>query len=85
MLEYVGTIFSNFSQVEIVDREVSVTDDGRIVFVEAKGDLIVADGGAPYRNVYVFRFTFDAEGLIAEIREYANPVPIAPIFGVPLG
>jgi ketosteroid isomerase-like protein len=85
VLNYVGTIFNNFSQVEIVDREVSVTEDGRTVFVEAKGDLIVADGGASYRNVYVFRFSFDGEGLITEIREYANPVPIAPILGVPVG
>jgi ketosteroid isomerase-like protein len=85
VLAYVGTIFANFSQVEVVDREVSVTDDGRTVFVEGKGDLIVADGGASYRNLYVFRFSFDGAGLITEIREYANPVPIAPIFGVPLG
>lgn len=85
VLGYVATIFSNFSQVEIVDREVNVTEDGRTVFVEGKGDLVVADGGASYRNVYVFRFSFDGEGLIEEIREYANPVPIAPILGAPLG
>jgi ketosteroid isomerase-like protein len=82
---YTGTIFSNFSQVHVIDREVNVTHDGRIVFVEAKGDLIVAANGDSYRNRYVFRFSFDADDLITEIREYANPVPIAPIFGVPLG
>jgi ketosteroid isomerase-like protein len=85
VINYVGTIFKNFSQVEIVDREVSATADGRIVFVEAKGDLIVANSGASYRNVYIFRFSFDETGLITEIREYANPVPIAPILGVPVG
>jgi len=85
VLGYVGTIFRNFSRVEIVDREVTVSDDGRTVFVEAKGDLIVAANDAPYLNVYIFRFSFDDEGLITAIREYANPVPIAPILGVTLG
>jgi ketosteroid isomerase-like protein len=85
VLAYVTTIFTNFGQVEMLDREVSVSIDGRVVFVEARGDLVVARTGAPYRNVYVFRFTFDADGRIIEIREYANPVPIAAVFGVPLG
>jgi ketosteroid isomerase-like protein len=85
VLAYVSTIYTNFAQVEIVDREVSTTADGRIVFVEARGDLTVASTGAPYRNVYVFRFQFEADGRIIEIREYANPVPIAHVFGVPVG
>jgi ketosteroid isomerase-like protein len=85
VLAYVSTIFTNFTRVEIRDREVSVTDDGRTIFVEARGDLLVAATGDPYRNVYIFRFSFDAEGLITEVREYANPVPIAPILGIPVG
>lgn len=71
-----------FTRVEIRDREVSVADGGRTIFVDARGDLLVAATGEPYRNVYVFRFTFDAEGLITDLREYANPVPI---LGIPVG
>lgn len=85
VLAYVSTIFTNFIRVEMRDREVSVTEDGQTIFVEARGDLVVAATGDPYRNVYVFRFSFDAEGLMTEVREYANPVPIAPILGIPLG
>jgi ketosteroid isomerase-like protein len=55
-----------------------------VVFFEASGDLVGAQSGTPYQNVYVFKFTL-RDGLIARILEYANPVPFAKLMGLPIG
>lgn len=85
VLGYVAGMFQNFSTIEVTDRVFNVSDNGKTVFVEAKGDLVHADSGCPYRNVYVFKFTFEVDGKIVEILEYANPIPIALLLNVPLG
>lgn len=84
VLGYLATIVHNFSRVVLADREYSVTEDGDTVFVETKGDLIQAGTGAPYTNVYVFKFATHA-GKIVKISEYANPIPVAKLFGMPVG
>jgi ketosteroid isomerase-like protein len=60
------------------------TGDGGTVFVECKGDLILAETGTPYHNVYIFKVTF-RDGQIMHIAEYANPVTFAKLVGMPLG
>jgi len=83
-LNYIRTIFQNFAQVKLLDRSVYVAEDGRTVFVEAKGDLIQRSTSASYRNRYVFKFTI-RDGKVARVSEYANPVPFAKLMGIGLG
>lgn len=84
VLGYLGQIVENFSRTVLLEKQFTVSNDGKVVFLEAKGDLIHAASGAPYNNLYVFKFTF-AGGKITNISEYANPVPFAKLSGAPLG
>jgi ketosteroid isomerase-like protein len=83
ILGHLNQIVANFSRTVLVDKQVYVTVDGT-VFMEAKGDLIFVDTGAPYKNVYVFKFVFRLN-LISRISEYGNPVRFAKLVGSPLG
>jgi ketosteroid isomerase-like protein len=58
--------------------ELSITADGSRVFIEQRGNMIVADG-RPYRNRYVFRFSI-VDGKVSHVREYFNPVIAAYAF-----
>jgi ketosteroid isomerase-like protein len=60
------------------DVELSITGDGSRVFIEQRGNMVLADG-RPYRNRYVFRFSL-REGRICHAREYFNPVIAAYAF-----
>ena len=51
---------------------------------EGKGDLVHAASGAPYKNLYVFKFGFRSN-LIAQVSEYSNPVIYAKLVGAPIG
>jgi ketosteroid isomerase-like protein len=68
----------------LLDAEVTITGDGRVVFIEAYGDVIMTNGRR-YRNRYVFRMTFDAADKVAAFREYYNPVISARAFGREIG
>jgi ketosteroid isomerase-like protein len=84
VLGYLQTILDNFKQAFMVERKTFITDDGATVFVEGRGDLILAKTGQPYRNIYVFKFSiFDEK--ITETREYANPVIYANALGLKVG
>jgi ketosteroid isomerase-like protein len=84
VLGYFSNITQLFSQVKLADRTTVVSEDGGTVFLECRGELILARNGAAYRNVYVFKFVF-RDGVIAHITEYANPVILAKFAGMPLG
>lgn len=71
-----------FSQLKMRDREMTFSQDGRIVFMECRGDYITTDG-RPYNNVYMFKFTIE-DGLIRKVREYCNPVTYAVLAGLPI-
>jgi ketosteroid isomerase-like protein len=60
------------------DVELSITGDGSRVFIEQRGNMVLADG-RPYRNKYVFRFSI-RDGRICQAREYFNPVIAAYAF-----
>jgi uncharacterized protein len=49
------------------------TTDPNIVIAEARSDAVVAESGRPYRNTYVFFFTFDDYGKVVTWREYYDP------------
>jgi ketosteroid isomerase-like protein len=84
VMEYLGNIVRMFSKRAVNDRVFYATGDGGTVFVECKGDLILADTGTPYHNVYIFKVTF-RDDQIVHIAEYANPVTFAKLVGMPLG
>jgi ketosteroid isomerase-like protein len=52
--------------------EITMTADGRTVFVEGRGNLSMANGRT-YRNRYVMRFVFEG-GKVKHVREYYNPI-----------
>lgn len=76
-------ITDNFKRIEFVDERIYAAQDGRTVFVEARGNFVVSGTGAPYRNIYVFAFEIN-NGQISAIREYNNPLTIAETFRIPI-
>ena len=83
VLGYFSGAASRIAEVAFRDTEIALGDDGRTVFVENHGDMVLPDG-RPYRNRYVWRFEVE-NGRIASIREYFNPVTAAAAFGRPVG
>jgi len=68
----------------LLDAEVTITrDDGRVVFVEAYGDVIMTSGRR-YRNRYVLRMTVE-DDRVATYREFYNPIISARAFGRDIG
>ena len=80
---YVDSAFERIRQIAWVDRDVTVANDGKRVFVEARGNMQLADG-TPYRNRYVLRFDL-ADDRIAGLKEYMNPVTAAIAVGARTG
>lgn len=72
---YVDPAFQRIGRIAWIDREVSVAEGGGRVFVEALGDMVLADGTI-YRNLYIFRFDV-SDGRITHVKEYMNPVTAA--------
>jgi ketosteroid isomerase-like protein len=56
------------------------TTDGGTIIVEAHARSVLGETGAVYENVYVCVFMI-RDGRIAELREYANPLPAMKVFG----
>ncbi|GIJ44567.1 hypothetical protein Val02_14530 [Virgisporangium aliadipatigenens] len=73
---FVNLLVTHFSHVGITDPVWTVSDDGRVVFVQGTSDMVLS-GGTPYRNVVVFKFELTDEGLVRRMTEYANPVTMA--------
>ena len=59
--------------------DISVTDDGSRVFVEARGDF-VTDEGKSYRNRYIFRLDLRGENVVRQ-KEYFNVATSNAVFG----
>ena len=68
--------FFAYRQIDFVDDVITPSSDGRVVFVEARGDLVTLDG-RPYRNVYLIKLVFDDAGAVTRIEEWTNPVTAA--------
>lgn len=81
VLGYVQGVFTNMAVVDFADVRITVTDNGKTSFVQAKGQFTVADG-RPYHNVYVFRYDWQ-HGRVISIEEYANPVTYCATFDNP--
>ena len=63
----------------VFDPEVTVSADGRVVFIEGYGQVTMTTG-RDYRNRYVFRITLK-DGKVTSFREYYNPIIAARAFG----
>jgi ketosteroid isomerase-like protein len=72
---YFGIVSRNYDNIAFADRVFSVADDGRTVWMEAQGQLVVVPSGAPYRNGYVFKLTLE-NGRIRTIQEWVNTVTL---------
>jgi two-component system response regulator FixJ len=80
---YVDPAFKRIRRIGWSDREVSVAEGGKRVFVEARGDMELADGTI-HRNRYVLRFDL-AGNRIAAMKECMNPVTAAIAAGTRTG
>ena len=67
----------------VLDAEVTITADGRVVFIEGFGDVIMTNGRR-YRNRYVMRVTVEDDKVVTT-REYYNPIISAAAFGRDIG
>ena len=81
-VEYQRKTLDAFSQLKMRDMQITVSEGGDTVFVEARGDYVSREG-KPYNNVYVFKFVLEG-GRIAKVFEYANPVTYALLAGLPI-
>jgi ketosteroid isomerase-like protein len=69
-------IFALIETIGYTDTTYTVSGDGRSVFVETKGDMVLAGSGKPYNNGYIFRVDFNGEGLVEKFTEYTNSLYI---------
>ena len=79
---FVDTAFAAEKSVRLVSAEYVVSEDGRTVFVEARGEVEMVSGKI-YRNRYVLRFDVE-HGKIKCLREFYNPITSAVAFGRPI-
>jgi ketosteroid isomerase-like protein len=72
---YFTLVSRNYDNIVFSDRIFSVADDGRTVWMEAQGNLVVTATGQPYKNGYVFNLTL-ANNRIEKIEEWVNTVTL---------
>jgi ketosteroid isomerase-like protein len=76
--------FLAYRRITFVDSVITPSSDGRVVFVEARGDFLTLDGRS-YRNVYLMKLVFDDAGAVTGIEEWTNPVTASLTWGFPIG
>src|SRR5215217_6997567 len=75
--------FLAYRRIAFVDSVITPSSDGRVVFVEARGDFLTLDGRS-YRNVYLIKLVFDDAGAVTGIEEWTNPVTASLTWGFPI-
>jgi ketosteroid isomerase-like protein len=75
--------FLAYRHIAFLDDVITPSSDGRVIFVEARGDFLTLDG-RPYRNVYLIKLVFDDVGAVTRIEEWTNPVTAAQTWGFSL-
>ncbi len=73
---YVVGAMQTYDNLVFAERDVSVADDGTVIWVEAEGRLRVAETGLPYENRYAFKIEL-ADGAIETITEYTKVATLA--------
>jgi ketosteroid isomerase-like protein len=79
---YIDVAFARLDPIGWTEREMTVSADGKRVFVEALGDMAI--NGVPYRNRYVLRFNIKGDRIV-HMKEYLNPVTSAIATGTTTG
>jgi len=75
--------FLAYRRIAFVNDVITPSSDGRVIFVEARGDFLTLDG-RPYRNVYLIKLVFDDAGAVTRIEEWTNPVTASQTWGFSL-
>ena len=75
--------FLAYRQIAFLDDVITPSSDGRVIFIEARGDFLTLDG-RPYRNVYLIKLVFDDAGAVTRIEEWTNPVTASQTWGFSL-
>lgn len=83
VMAYFAGARERIAEVMFVDHDITVSEDGRTVFAQNRGNMVLADG-REYENLYVWRIDY-SDGQIAAITEYFNPVTAAIAFNRPIG
>lgn len=73
---YVKGAIGTYDNLVFEDRQYSVADNGKTIWIEAEGRLRVAATGKPYENRYVFKIGLEGDK-IASITEYTNVATLA--------
>jgi ketosteroid isomerase-like protein len=76
--------FLAYRRITFVDSDITPSSDGRVIFVEARGDFLTLDGRS-YRNVYLIKLVFDDAGAVTGVEEWTNPVTASLTWGFPIG
>jgi ketosteroid isomerase-like protein len=76
--------FLAYRRITFVDSDITPSSDGRVIFVETRGDFLTLDGRS-YRNVYLIKLVFDDAGAVTGIEEWTNPVTASLTWGFPIG
>lgn len=83
VMAYVAGALERIPELAFVEPDITLSADGETAFVEARGNMVLADG-RPYQNLYVWRIDYE-DGKIMAITEYFNPVTAAIAFNRPIG
>jgi ketosteroid isomerase-like protein len=75
--------FLAYRRIAFIDDVITPSSDGRVIFVETRGDFVTLDG-RPYRNAYLIKLVFDDAGAVTRIEEWTNPVTAAQTWGFSL-
>lgn len=70
VLEFQRFARDSFSSFAMHVDAIHETADPNVVVCEHRSEAVVAENGRPYCNRYVTFFTFDADGLVTNWREY---------------
>ena len=84
IMEHYRTAFKNRRDHVFWIDHIHPTRDPSCIIIEAHARSIVGETGAVYENRYVCVFVIRV-GRIAELREYANPLPAMHVFGAAFG
>ena len=63
-------VFDFLEEIAYTDMRYTLSTDGKTVFFECKGQMILSSNGQAYNNTYIFRLDFDRYGKIAKLIEY---------------
>jgi ketosteroid isomerase-like protein len=83
IVEFLKVFFQPYDRIEFLEKNLYSTKNGRILFLEARGNFVLTGRDDPYKNIYVWVFEVSDQRITA-IREYNNPLIVSEFFHIPL-